>query len=129
MERQPAETALKLQNSSTKPQKHVWGKKQQLLWYTLAVLAATADAVSTWTMMGSGLFEEANPYANTLMSAAGTELWIVGASALFLLLSSPVLLTPNTLLKKALVSYAVVIIALKIVAGVNNITLYMSVNG
>lgn len=45
------------------------------------MVAIVADAGTTWAMMSTGLFEEANPVAALGMGSVGMELYVVAASA------------------------------------------------
>ena len=92
--------------------------------YAIAIGAAVLDAWTTTTMMASGSFEEANTSAATLMNHLGTNTWTALASIIYLLLTTTLLLRPDTLLKKSLISYGLIITAIKLNAGITNLTLY-----
>lgn len=105
-----------------------WNVNHRLGWYLLAVVAAALDATTTTIMLNSGLFEEANPAAAHIMGITSPTMWIIGATILFLGLTTPLLLQADSFIKKALISYAIILVGLKLVAGINNLTLYFSIN-
>jgi len=101
------------------------GALSPLALLTLAawVLVSALDGVSTYVMMSSGLFEEANPVAAALMDVFGMGLVVVVASLFVVALGVWTVARPRGVYAWVIFSSVALIGVLKLAVGVSNVQL------
>ena len=95
--------------------------------FVLGMLGVIIDAVSTFMMMSSGLFEEANGVAASGMAVVGMPLYVVGISLVAAWLVSMVLAKPTSVPAAGVWVCAAILAALKIWVSAHNIMLWVTV--
>lgn len=92
----------------------------------VGVVAVGIDAYTTYSMMASGLTEEANSAALSGMTVIGRDAYIAAASMVSMFLVSLVLVRPVWLLPRALVLFSLIFIGAKLYIGLSNVALWAS---
>lgn len=102
----------------------VW--KTGLVFFVIGLVGVIGDGATTFLMMKSGNFEEANPAANQAMSIIGTGGWIIAASILSFLFLQGLLVKPKAAVWVGLTVFAAAFALVKTGVFVSNTLLWIS---